>query len=170
MRKALLACAAACALCLCGAAASAQRGRRAPRPATLCPDPTARCRSSVEFQPHQLPFVVPPSGVIAETEPFYAVVLKSVRDPSRGTDCNVFVPEPEREAAQALFPRNKVFTSRCFDPGDLYYTGVAEGVQFMAVYAGRTRAEGQAMLARVKATGRYAGANLRRLRAGFNGT
>ena len=77
---------------------------------------------------------------------------------------------PRGAEAQALFPRNKVFASRCFEPGDLFYTGVAEDSQFVAVYAGRTRAEGQAMLARVKATGRYPGANLRRLRAGFNGT
>ena len=129
-----------------------------------------RCRTSVEFQPYQLPFVVPKNGVIEETEKFYAVVLKSVRDPSQGGDCNVFIPEAEREAAQALFPRNKVFASRCFEAGDLFYTGVAGNTQFMAVYAGRTRAEGQAMLDKVKATAKYPGANLRRLSTGFNGT
>ncbi|MDQ3917322.1 MAG: hypothetical protein M3348_02510, partial [Acidobacteriota bacterium] len=125
---------------------------------------------SVEFQPYQLPFVVPANGVIWETEKFYAVILKSVRDPSQGGDCNVFVPEAEREAAQALFPRNKVFASRCFEAGDLYYVGVADNTQFMAVYAGRTREEGLAVLEKVKATGKYPGANLRRMRAGFNGT
>jgi hypothetical protein len=39
----------------------------------------------------------------------------------------------------------------------------------MAVYAGRTRAEANAMLARVKATGKFDGANLRRMSIGFNG-
>ena len=40
----------------------------------------------------------------------------------------------------------------------------------MAVYAGRTPAEANAMLARVKAAGKYPGAYLRRMRAGINGT
>ena len=129
-----------------------------------------RCQTSVEFQPYQLPFRIPPNAVIWETEKFYAVILKSVRDESRGSDCNIFIPEPEREAAQALFPRNKVFASRCMEPGDLFYTDVGEDSQFVAVYAGRTRAEGLAMLEKVKATGKYPGANLRRMSAGFNGT
>jgi hypothetical protein len=154
---------------LLASGASAQR-LKATRLAAVCGDPTVRCRTTVEFQPYQLPFVVPKDGVIWETEKFYAVILKSVRDPSQGGDCNVFIPEAEREAAQALFPRNKVFASRCFEPGDLFYTGVADNTQFMAVYAGRTRAAGQAMLEKVRATGRYPGANLRRLSSGFNGT
>ncbi|HEX8285842.1 MAG TPA: hypothetical protein VF588_20965 [Pyrinomonadaceae bacterium] len=149
--------------------AAAQR-RRAPRPAAVCGDPTVRCRTTIEFQPHQLPFVVPADAAIWETEQFYAVILKSVRDRAKGMNCDVFVPEDERTAAQALFPRGKVFASRCAEPGDLYYTGVADDTQFMAVYAGRTRAEAQATLAKVKATGQFPGANLRRLRAGFNGT
>ena len=173
MRQAQLLCVILFGLLACGAAsggAAAQRGRKAPRLAAVCPDPTVRCRTSVEFQPYQLPFRVPPQGAIWETEKFYAVILKSVRDESRGSDCNVFVPEAERAAAQELFPHHKVFASRCFEPGDLFYTDVAQDTQFMAVYAGGTRAEGQAMLAKVKATGRFPGANLRRMSAGFNGT
>ena len=150
--------------------AAAQRRPRASRPAAVCGDPTVRCRTSVEFQPHQLPFQVPPNGVIWETGKFYAVILKSMRDESRNPDCNLFVPESERVAAQALFPRHKVFASRCFEPGDLFYTDVAEDTRFMAVYAGTTRAQGLAMLAKVKATGRFPGANLRRMSTGFNGT
>ncbi|HEX8148529.1 MAG TPA: hypothetical protein VF591_15215 [Pyrinomonadaceae bacterium] len=157
-------------LALLAAGGAAGQRRKAARPASVCGDPTARCPTSVEFQPHQLPFRLAPNAVIWETEKFYAVILKSVRDESGGADCNVFVPEAEREAAQALFPRNKVFASRCTEPGDLFYTDVAEASQFMAVYAGRTRAEGLALLERVKATGKYPGANLRRMSAGFNGT
>ena len=168
MRKSVILCIILLGLLTVGVASAQRRGR--PRLAAVCGDPTVRCRTSVEFQPYQLPFVIPANGVIWETEKFYAVILKSVRDPSQGGDCNVLVPEAEREAAQALFPRNKVFASRCFDAGDLYYTGVAENTQFMAVYAGRTRAEAQAMLAKVKATGQFPGAYLRRLRTGFNGT
>ena len=155
------------AAALSSGGASAQRRSRL---GVVCGDPTVRCRTSVEFQPYQLPFRIPPQGAIWESEQFYAVILKSVRDPSNGGDCNVFIPEPERIEAQALFPRHKVFASRCFETGDLFYLGVADNSQFMAVYAGRTRAEGQAMLAKVKATGKYPGANVRRLRTGFNGT
>ena len=170
MRKALSFGLVISALLVCGADASAQRRRAAPRLAAICGDPTVRCPTSVEFQSYQLPFRIPPNAVIWETEKFYAVILKSVRDESKGSDCNVFIPEAEREAAQALFPRNKVFASRCFETGDLFYTGVAEDSQFMAVYAGRTRAEGLALLEKVKATGKYPGANLRRISSGFNGT
>ncbi|HLM56328.1 MAG TPA: hypothetical protein VK422_09450 [Pyrinomonadaceae bacterium] len=170
MSKTRLLCALALAITAGLAPAAAQRrGRGAGW--TLCPDPTVRCRTLNNFEPHELQFRVPTATwVIAETEPFYAVILRSVKDPSQGADCNVFVPEAERLEAQELFPRHKVFSTRCYDPGAVYYSGVAEGRQFMAVYAGRTRAEAAAMLAKVKATGRYPGANLRRMRAGFNGT
>jgi hypothetical protein len=40
----------------------------------------------------------------------------------------------------------------------------------MAVYAGRTRAEAAKFLAQVQATGKFPGANLRRMSIGFNGT
>src|SRR2546423_7034146 len=169
MRKAQVVCVVVFAMVACGASASAQR-RAKSRGGILCPDPTVACRTSVEFQPYQLPFRVPADAVIYETEPFYAVILKSVRDASKGGDCNVFVPEPERLAAQALFPHNKVFASRCFESGDLYYTNVAPDQQFIAVYAGRTLAEARQMLSKVKATGKYPGANLRSMHAGFNGT
>jgi hypothetical protein len=151
--------------------ASGQRRRASGRPqaARICPDPTLPCRTSVTFEPYQLPFRIPENAVIWETEQFYAVILKSVRADDV-SDCESFVPEAERLAAQDLFPRRKVFASRCFEPGDLYYTGTAENQRFMAVYAGLTRAEAQRTLALVRATGQYAGANLRRMRAGFNGT
>ena len=169
MRKSQVVCVVLFGLIACGASASAQH-RAKPRSAILCPDPAVACRTSVEFQPYQLPFRVPADAVIYETEMFYAVILKSVRDASKGGDCNVFVPETDRLAAQALFPHNKVFASRCFESGDLYYTNVASDQQFIAVYAGRTIAEARALLSKVKATGKYPGANLRRMRAGFNGT
>ena len=151
-----------------GGGAAAQARRRAPRTAAVCPDPTVRCRTSVEFQPYQLPFRVPADAVILETEKFYVVILKSVRDTSQ--DCTTFIPEAERLEAQRLFPRHKVFASRCSEPGELFYEGVAPEMMFMAVYAGRTRAEAAAVLAKVKATGRFPGANLRRTSTGFNGT
>jgi hypothetical protein len=151
-----------------GAASAAQGRRVGKRPAALCPDPTARCRTSVPFEPHQLPFVVPQNVAIFETEKFYAVILKSARDKTQ--DCTGFVPESERLEAQKLFPRQKVFASRCFEPDELYYEGIDSEVMFMAVYAGRTRAEADATLAKVKATGKFPGAYLKRTSTGFNGT
>ena len=168
MRKTVIPCVLLLGLLAVGVAA-AQR-RKAPRLAAVCGDPTVRCPTSIEFQPYQLPFRIPRNAVIWESEKFYAVILKSVRDESKGGNCDIFVPEAEREAAQALFPRSKVFASRCMEPGDLFYTDVAEDSQFVAVYAGRTRAEGLAMLEKVRATGKYPGANLRRMSTGFNGT
>jgi hypothetical protein len=143
-----------------------QRGR-----AAVCGDPTVRCRTGrVEFPPHNLPFQIPRGAVIWETEPFYAVILKSMRVKDEFDECDRFIPEDERLEAQTLFPRHKVFASRCMEPGDLYYTNTDPKQRFMAVYAGRTRAQAAAMLERVKATGKYPGANLRQMRAGFNGT
>ncbi len=148
--------------------ASAQRRRAQRRPPAVCGDPTARCRTTVEFEPHQLPFEVSPTAVIFETEKFYMVVLKSAR--RAADDCETPIPEEERAEAQKLFPRHKVFASRCYDPGELFYAGVAPETQFMAVFAGRTRAEADAMLQKVRATGRFPGAYLRRTSTGFNGT
>jgi hypothetical protein len=153
----------------CGAAESSarqQRGKR--RPGAVCPDPTARCATSLRFEPYQMPFRIPANAFIFESEKFYAVILKSVRDTP--DDCTVFIPEVERLAAQALFPRHKVFASRCGEPGEMFYSDIDGGQQFMGVYAGRTRAEAARLLARVRATGKFPGANLRRMYVGFNGT
>ena len=167
-RDAVLILIAMCALvCLCLGEAAAQR-RPARRSAIVCGNPNERCRTSVTFQPHDLPFRVPQNAVIYETEQFYAVILKSVH--AKDENCDVFVSESERLAAQALFPDNKVFTSRCPEPGDLFYTNVKEEQRIMAVFAGRTRAEAASMLEKVKATGKFPGANLRRMQTGFNGT
>jgi hypothetical protein len=150
-------------------AAQRRRGKPRPKPATVCGDPTATCRTTVTFEPYNLPFLLPSNAVIYDTEEFYAVILKSIRDDK--LDGTIFVPETERIEAQGLFPHNKVFTSRDNGmPGDLYYTNTGSNQQFMAVYAGRTKAEAAKVLAQVKATGKFPGANLRRMHAGFNGT
>ncbi|HEX8174306.1 MAG TPA: hypothetical protein VF543_04200 [Pyrinomonadaceae bacterium] len=173
MRKAQLLCAALLGLLASGLPAgpsAAARQRRPPaKKGAVCGDPTAPCRTTAEFKPHDLPFRIPPQGAIWESEQFYAVILKSVRD--ERLDGTVFVPEEERVAAQKLFPRNKVFASRGGgEPGEIFYSNVNGDQQFMAVYAGRTRAEAAAVLAKVRATGQFPGANLRRMHIGFNGT
>jgi hypothetical protein len=141
--------------------------RRAKKGA-ICGNPTVACKTSVTFQPHDLSFRVPTNAVIFDTELFYAVILKSVA--AGDGACDVFVPETERLAAQALFPDHKVFASRCIEPGELFYTNVSEKHRIMAVYAGTTLAEAKLVLSAVRATGKYPGANIRRMRTGFNGT
>lgn len=142
--------------------------RRPAKHATICGDPRVPCRTSVTFQPYQLPFRLPANAVIFDTELFYAVILESVK--VTNDDCDVFVSESTRLQAQGLFPGSKVFTSRCYEPGDLFYTNVNDNYRIMAVYAGKTLAEANRVLAAVKATGKYPGANVRRMRTGFNGT
>jgi hypothetical protein len=156
-------------LLLCGAvvAQSHAKVKRASA-AAICGNPKVACKTSVTFQPHDLPFRVPANGVIIDTDPFYVVILKSM--PAANDSCDVFIPETERLAAQALFPDRKVFASRCVEPGELFYTNVSENQRMMAVYAGLTLAEGKRVLALVRATGKFPGANLRRIRTGFNGT
>lgn len=149
------------------ASALGQKGRPARR-ASICGNPQLACKTSVTFEPYQLPFRVPKNSVIFDTELFYAIVLKSVS--SGVDDCNVFVSEDERLAAQALFPDHKVFTSRCFETGDLFYTNIGEKHRIMAVYAGTTPAEAKRFLETVKATGKFSDAYIRRMRTGFNGT
>lgn len=149
------------------APAAGQRGRR-PRYATVCGNPNVPCRTEVTFQPHDLPFRLAQNAVIWESELFYAVMLKSV--PAIDYNCDLFIPESDRLSAQALFPDHKVFASRCVEPGELFYTNTRANNRIMAVYAGKTLAEANRVLAAVKATGKFPGANVRRMRAGFNGT
>jgi hypothetical protein len=161
--------AAAGLLLMSGAGANAQS--RPPRVQTtkgrICGDPTVRCRTSVPFDDWTLPFEVPKNGVIWESERFYVIMLESV---PAGIDCSKFIPETDRTTVQAKFPKNKVFTSRCDDPTNLYYSNTDRNQMFMAIFAGRTRAEADRLLLKIKADGGYPGANIRRMTTGFNGT
>ena len=153
---------------LCFFSISVTAQRKPARRLSVCGNPNVACPSVATFEPHDLPFRVPRNAVIWETELFYAVILKSVN--ARDDNCDTFISESERMSAQALFPDHKVFTSRCAEPGTLYYTNTSPRARLMALYAGKTLTEANRILAAVKATGKFPGANLRRMRAGFNGT
>ena len=142
--------------------------RRPVQHLSVCGDPNLPCKTSATFEPNDLPFRVPKNAVIYDTELFYAIVLKTVG--ASDQDCDVFVPESERSETQRLFPDHKVFTSRCPEPGNLSYSNTSSKHRFMAVYAGTTLAEANRTLAAVKATGKFPGANIRRMRTAFNGT
>jgi len=149
------------------AAQSHSKPRRA-KASAICGNPQVRCNTSIPFEPYDLPFRVPKNSVIFDTELFYVVILKSVA--AGDNDCDTFVPETERLATQALFPDHKVFTSRCVEAPYLFYSNINDKQRIMAVYAGTSLSESQRVLAAVKATGKFPGANLRRMRTGFNGT
>jgi len=134
----------------------------------VCGNPNVACKTSVTFHEYDLPFRIPANAVIWDTELFYAIILKSV--PAVEGDCDTFVPESERLETQKLFADRKVFSSRCVEPGEMFYTNVSDKHRIMAVYAGTTLPEAKRMLSAVQATGKFPGANIRRMRTGFNGT
>ena len=150
-----------------GAAAQSRVAPKRPR-GSICGNPKIACKTTATFSPNDLPFRVPQDSVIFDTELFYAVVLKSVT--AREDDCDTFVPESERLQTQILFPDRKVFASRCVDIENLFYTNVDPNYRIMAVYGGTTLPEAKRVLETVKATGKFPGAYLRRMRTGFNGT
>jgi hypothetical protein len=116
------------------------------------------------LKPHELCFERPRDGVArAEylSESFYAVILKTTEP--------CMITEEERLQAQALFPRSKVFSMRfqCSDnfEENITYTNVDAKFGFIAVYAGTTLEEAKKRLAEVNATGRFPGANIRKMQA-----
>ena len=129
----------------------------------LQPDPAKPC-SDRSFKPHELCFETPKDHVArAEylSEPFYAVILKTA---DRCT-----ISEKERLQIQALFPHAKVFSMRFYCDENIEenisYTNVNDKFGFLAVYAGPGSKEPNSRLAEVKATGRFPGANIRRMQA-----
>jgi hypothetical protein len=125
------------------------------------PDPKKACQG---FKPHELCFERPGDGLArAEylSEPFYAVILKTTK--------RCAVTEEERLQAQALFPRSKVFSMRfqCDDniEENISYTNIDVKFGFLAVHAGSTLEEAKKRLAEVNATGRFPGANIRKMQA-----
>ncbi len=151
------------------ATAGQSRGtRQRPKRGSICGNPMVACKTSATFKPNDLPFRVPANSVIFDTELFYAIILKSVA--TREDDCDVFIPETERLQTQALFPDRKVFSSRCADIENLFYTNVSPNIRVMAIYAGTNLPEARKVLQLVKASGKFPRATVRQIRTGFNGT
>jgi hypothetical protein len=150
------------------AATTSAPPRRRPAHLPVCGNPQVKCKTIIEFKPYDLPFQMTSNAVIYDTELFYAIILQGVKAPA--DECEIFVPERDRLAAQTLFPDRKVFSSRCYEPGEVGYSNTSNNAHFMAVYGGMTLAEANRMLAKVRATGKFPGANIRRMRAMINGT
>jgi hypothetical protein len=149
------------------AAGQSRVARKRPR-GSICGNPQVACKTTATFNSNDLPFRVPENSVIFDTELFYAVILKTVA--TTEDNCTVFIPEIERLQTQALFPDRKVFSSRCVDIENLFYTNVDPKYRVMAVYAGKTLPEAKRVLESVKATGKFPGAYVKQMRTGFNGT
>jgi hypothetical protein len=138
-------------------------------PGAICGDPTKACKDREGFQASDVPFSTPRHAVIFDSVPFYVIVLKSVKL-GNFSGCEKIFPEPERLSIQELFPHNKVFASRCSEPGENSYSGMEDNTGFVAVYAGMTLTEAKAFLKKVQATGQFPGIRVRRTRASVNGT
>jgi hypothetical protein len=137
---------------------------------SVCGDPMGRCPSRENFQPYELQFETGKNIVVAESKPFYAIVLKSIKLNSDQGNCSTAVPESDLTKAQSVFPHNMVFVMRCWESGQNWYSNVADGVSFMAVYAGQTLVQANAFAKTVKATDRFDRAVARRMRVRLNGT
>ncbi len=137
----------------------------------ICGNPQIECRSGdAQFQSHEIGFEIPKNNVVIyDSEPFYAVILKTVKL-SADAGCENAISETERLEIQELFANNKVFALKCSGAGDIYYTNVANNVNFIAVYAGRSLTEANSFLKTIKNTGKYKSANLRKMQAVINGT
>src|SRR5262245_10079673 len=143
-------------LCLAATALADTVGR-------VQPDPAGPC-SNADFKPHELCFETPTDGVArAEylSEPFYAIILKTAE--------RCTIAEEERLEVQGLFPQGKVFSMRfyCDDnvEENISYTNVNDNFGFLAGYAGLTLKEAKARLVAVNATGKFPGANIRKMQA-----
>lgn len=147
-----------------------QRKTAKPKLGKICGNPQIKCRTGdADFQTHEIPFEIPKGAVIYESEPFYAIILKTVKLNSN-TSCENAISEKDRLKIQELFRDNKVFALKCSDAGDLYYTNVANNVNFIAVYAGKTLSEASNFLRAVKSNRQFKGANVRKMQAYINGT
>jgi len=132
----------------------------------VCSSPSAPCPTKYSFESYQLPFKIKQQLVFGRTYKsafFYAVILASVPAQDEAGECR-HIEESARLDAQSLFPERKVFASHFGCAEELIlYTNVNQSFNFMGIYAGVTKAEANKVLGRVRATGRFSTANIRRM-------
>ena len=127
-------------------------------PLKVCPNPAAPCQSKHKsFEKYELSFVLPRTikpNVDYSSQPFFAVILKTLKE----ADCDQgeysSAVEKLRVQAQKLFPDRKAFAQQqCPDMGAVAYTinGKSDATIFIAVYAGESRLEADQALAKAKA-------------------
>ena len=152
-------------------ASAAVTAQKSP-PSRICGDPSAACAKRALFDDDDIPFEYNENAVVAETAPFYIVVVKSMKL-AADADCDKTPEDFSRRSIQWNFPRNKVFVARgCYSMEHNYYTKLGENVIALAIYAGQTKAQADAFLKKVKAlqTIDAKDAYVLRTSTGFNGT
>src|ERR1051325_469615 len=76
----------------------------------VCGNPLAMCKGRENFQAWDLPFDTGKNFVIANSEWFYGIVLRSKKMKPEWGDCeHPIFGEKERSEIQDMFPNNKVF-------------------------------------------------------------
>lgn len=138
---------------------------------SVCGDPSGPCKNPYQFQDNNLSFHLPQQLTWQNnyySAKFYAVILKSKpavvdNGPDSGACEQGIVPEAERQRIQAIFPTHKVFTSTfgCYMT-DVWYLNTDNAYNFVAVYAGESLVDAKSLLAKVKATGQFPEANIRK--------
>jgi len=163
------------------------RGIAAPRPLVprtlvqqeVCPDPKSPCNSAAkEFAPYELSFQLPgklTKGRTYTSLPFYAVLLKTYDAESCDADDHTESIERERLKIQLAYPHNKLFASySCpnLDAVDYSFSGKMDSageraliMTFIAVYAGKTQAEGSNFLQYIRTV--YPNATLKQMTASY---
>lgn len=139
---------------------------------TVCGDPSAACAKRAVFKDDDIPFNYSEGSVVAETAPFYIVVVKSIKLPE-GAMCEKTPEDFNRESIQWNFLKNKVFIARgCYSIEHNFYTKLGNNVMALAIYAGTTKAQADAFLKKVKANDMFDAkdAYILRTTTGFNGT
>ncbi len=161
--------------------ATATRGQQ-PTPAysglAVCSRPGDRCDSpQKQFDAFELPLRLPrrlKANALYGSVPFYAVVLRRDSDPAcDGGEYSVAL-ERFRVAAQTRFPGRKVFADhQCPNMTAVGYTFLGERraqssavESFVAVYAGKSAAEGRSVLETARQ--RFPKATLHRMRVNYS--
>ncbi|HLA95112.1 MAG TPA: hypothetical protein VK612_05275 [Pyrinomonadaceae bacterium] len=138
----------------------------------VCGDISAACSTRAMFDDDDIPFEYPKGSAVAETAPFYAVIIKSVKLPAE-EDCEKVPSDFSRKEFQWNFPKNKVFIARgCYSIQNNSYTNVGDSVIALAIYAGATKAEADRFLRTIRSVSHIDAqkAYIVRMSTGFNGT
>ncbi len=133
----------------------------APQANAVCPDPAKPCHHKQKhFDDWELSFKMPaklPVNTAIKSAPFYAVIMKTF---PMGEDCDggefIEAAEADRKREQAAQPGRKAFASyECPNMGAVNYDfpgrfdakneNIVIG-NFIAIYAGTTKAEGEIQL------------------------
>ena len=141
-------------------------------PFKVCGDPSAACAKRAIFKDDDIPFDYREGSAVAESLPFYIVIIKSSKLPDNGV-CENTPDDYRRQDIQWNFLRNKVFIARgCYSIENNFYSKLGTNIIALAIFAGHTKAEADAFLKKVKATENLDAkdAYLLRTTTGFNGT